>query len=235
MDRTEGNDCRWLKYAFETPQKSDDWLLLVQNRNLVTVPTLGVISVHGTVLLRHADAIQIHPEHLDLFNNYLDHAYQTGLLPDREGFFRYCSDRCRFTGSNPMVISEPLERFHGRQHGLENTAGTDAEIFWRKLFRCERLRRSNLEPPIPLSPAWDFHDTLLIAASVVTNRVKGRGPRPRGYYLICPRPVRPADDEVKRCGREDHELGIKLKCGFLMIRSGPLGCFLRIPHRANGV
>ena len=235
MDHTESKDGRWLKWVFESPEQSLGWHQMVQNENLVTVPTLSVIPLHGTVLVKHAEQFRILPEHLALLNDYLDDAFHLNLLPDRWGFVRYVRQNLKTVPFNPPLFTPPPDMLTSGHHGIRSTAGTDAEIFWRKLFRCEQALRTGRQPATTLPPPLNYHDSLLIAATVVTACAKRLEPRMSDcyFYLKPSVVVEPYTVQVLRFGLADHDLGVRFAWGILQIRMGPHGAYFEIPSRTN--
>ena len=231
MDYTESKDCRWLKWVFESPEQSLGWHQMVQNQNLVTVPTLSVIPFHGTVLVKHAEGFQVLPKHVELLNNYLDEAFRMSLLPDRWGFVRYVRHNFKTLPFNPPVFTPPPDMLTSGHHDLSNTAGTDAEIFWRKLFRCEQALRAGKQPAISLPPPLNYHDSLLIASAVVSARARRLEPRESDchFYLKSSVEVENCVVQILRFGLADHDLSVKFAWGVLRICMGPHGAYFDIP------
>ncbi len=128
MNHTESKDCRWLKWVFESPEQSLGWRQMVQDEDLVTVPTLSVIHLHGTVLIKHAGGFQVLPKHVELLNNYLDEAFQADLLPDRWGFVRYVRHNFPKAPFAPPVFTPP-DMLTSGPGALSSAVGADAEIF----------------------------------------------------------------------------------------------------------
>jgi hypothetical protein len=190
---------------------------------------LSTIPVHGTILVKQADQVQIQPEHVALFNYYLDFAFEQNLLPHGDGFMRYCTDCCRETRHClPLISSTPDSFFFGQQ-GPKITAVMDSEIFWRKLFACERSLRRGNQPGINLALQMSLENSLRIAAMVVEGRARGNGPQTEGYYLAYPKMTLLPAESVVVTGPAEHDLVIETLGGPLCICLDSRGAYFEIP------
>lgn len=192
---------------------------MVQNEGKITVPRLRVTPVHGCVLVKDAHSIPILPEHIDMFNQYLELAFRQGLLPSRDGFYKACADYYRVSGQRYPVITSTPDTATIPPLPTAGAAVLDSDIFWRKLF-AEQYRRDR--PWLAFPPKLDFSNSLWVAVVVIET---SRG-HTAGYYWTGTRPSHYHDfDEIFPTGPADHDMGLETCRGFLQIRSGPFGLY----------
>lgn len=185
--------------------------------------------MHGTILVKQTDQVQIQPEHVALFNYYLDFAFENSLLPHSDGFMRYCMDQCRHSPSNLLAFNSTQDSsFFGLQ-GVKITAVMDSEIFWRKLFACEHVLRRGRQPGVNLALQMSLENSLRIAAMVIEGRARGLGPQTEGYYLAYPNVTLLPAESVMATGPAEHDIVIETLGGPLSISLDPRGAYFEIP------
>jgi hypothetical protein len=196
---------------------------MVQDQGMVTVPRLHTTPVYGSILVRDAHSVLVLPEHIDMFNHYLEYGFRQKLLPTRDGFYKSCMDYHRSSGRRPPVIASTPDAFSSPLRPTAGAAVLDADIFWRKLF-AEQYRRDH--PWIPYPPKLDLGNSLWVAVVVIESGTRGHND---GYYWSGSRPSHYHDlDDIVSTGPEDHEMAIETCRGFLQIKRGRFGLYFKL-------
>jgi hypothetical protein len=196
---------------------------MVQNEGKVAVPRLRTTPVHGSILVRDAHSVPVLPEHIDLFNEYLEFGFREKLLPMRDGFYKSCMDYHRSLGRRPPVIASTPDAFTVPPRPTAGAAVLDSDIFWRKLF-AEQYRRDH--PWIPYPSKLDLGNSLWVAVVVLESGSRGHND---GYYWSGSRPSHYHDmDDIVYTGPADHEMAIETCRGFLQIRRNLNGLYFRM-------
>ena len=196
---------------------------MAQNQGMVTVPRLRTTPVHGSILVRDAHSALVLPEHIEMFNQYLEFGFRQQLLPMRDGFYKSCMGYHRSSGRRPPVIASTPDAFTAPLRPTAGAAVLDSDIFWRKLF-AEQYRRDH--PWIPYPPKLDLGNSLWVAVVAIESGTRGHND---GYYSSGSRPSHYHDiDDIVYTGPADHEMAIETCRGRLQIKLGPFGHYFKM-------
>jgi hypothetical protein len=174
------------------------------------------------MLLRSGHGTEILPQRLEMFNLYLDDAFSSDLLPNRNGFSRYCANYCATRGIPPPFIKlTPDACLSCATVARGGVVALDNEIFWRKVFDLERSRGNRPCVTLPRHP--DLQHSLLVAARVFRSRGIGCQTEARDMSWFGDRVSQPGIAEILRDGPAEHQISVGIPDGRLGIDLSPDG------------
>jgi hypothetical protein len=173
------------------------------------------------MLVRNTDRTEILTHHLRMLNVYLDTAFNLDFVPNRNGFFRYCTRYCAAAGIRlPRIDLTPDADLNGATVAAGDAAALDNEIFWRKVFDLERSRGDHQLVTLPRH--LDLQHSLLVAARLFRSIRNGYTTDTGDTYWTGHRVPQPGIEEIVRVGPEEHQIRIEIPFGRLQIHSEPM-------------
>lgn len=239
LDQGNHHNARWLKYVPDDDWEWKDWCRAAPCRDHVAVPKLNVFPVDGSILLIHGDRIPIQPEHVLLFNEYLDHVFKKVAIPFRDEFAGVCATRSvKRPDSLPPIDSTPESRagggtFNDMTYWIELGSTTGAleprlqDILpWYKLRHAVMAERN--DPGAHIDGIHDLVASLLIAAIVVECDRPNYGPFfiGRRIFHCSSDPTVPSDNDLAAASAgKFYKIALWTNRGLLCIRHGPRGFY----------
>ncbi|GAB1319415.1 hypothetical protein MFIFM68171_09625 [Madurella fahalii] len=181
------------------------------------------------ILIRDAERMPVHPEHVNMLNQYLDSVSKQNLAyPTTEGFLRFCKNHCarQLAAIPPSLLSsfglEPTTDTRDMLQSMD-LATIENETFWTKFFRLHNFYSKRQ----PLSVARDRLDSLFAAA----HRIMMNAKRSKAFAEIADFSQELLIYHDLRTG---HILGLQTGLGILRIEVDELGEHFCLDHKLLG-